>query len=206
MTDDELGLALAALARGQVVAAATETFFGLLAGARQPRALDALFALKRRDLHKGVALLVDGKATWSSLVPAIPEVADKVADHFWPGPLTIALEARADVDPRLTVDGTIAVRCPGPSDAARIVAAFGGPLTATSANRAGEPPCTTSADVARAFADALAAANLVVVDGTAPGGEPSTLLTVTSGALRIVRSGRIRESELWPFVRRPFNA
>jgi L-threonylcarbamoyladenylate synthase len=200
MTEEELSLAISALSRGAVVAAATETFFGLLADARQARALDAIFALKGRARDKGVALLVANRADWSSLVVEIPALAETLAAHFWPGPLTLALPSRPNLDPRLTVDGTVAVRQPGPSDAARIVAAFGAPLTATSANRAGAPPCVTSADVESAFAEALTNRGLVLVRGTAPGGEPSTLLAVTEHDVRVVRSGRIKESEWLPFV------
>lgn len=222
MSDDELALALSALAKGAVVAAATETFFGLLVDPRRPEALDALFALKGRHAEKGVALLVPGKAYWRELVTEMPELAEALADRFWPGPLTIALPARSDLDPRLTVSGTVAARSPGPSDAARIVSAFDAPLTATSANRAGAPPCVTSAEVKAAFPEALA--TLTVVSGVAPGGEPSTLVAVTREGgpkaapneatgpqaapsnvtpwrLDIVRAGRVRESDLLPFVR-----
>jgi L-threonylcarbamoyladenylate synthase len=217
MTDDELSLALGALARGAAVAAATETFFGLLVDPTRPRALDVLFAMKGRQAEKGVALLVPGKEAWRTLVAEIPELAEKLADHFWPGPLTIALAARPELDPRLTVAGTVAARCPGPSDAARIVAAFRAPLTATSANRAGEPACVTGDEVRAAFHEAVAAGDLVVVPGIAPGGEPSTLVAVapsnttaggpqaapsnmTAWRIDIVRSGRVRESELLSLV------
>jgi L-threonylcarbamoyladenylate synthase len=200
MTDDELAFALAALTRGGVVAAATETFFGLLVDPTTPGALDGLFALKGRDAEKGVALLVPGKDSWRALVTEIPPLAETLADHFWPGPLTIALPARAGLDPRLTVAGTVAARSPSPSDAARIVAAFGAPLTATSANRAGAPPCVTDGEVKAAFPEALAAGHLSVVPGVAPGGEPSTLVAVKGGRIHIVRSGRVRESELLPLV------
>jgi L-threonylcarbamoyladenylate synthase len=205
MTDDELSQALSALAKGAVVAAATETFFGLLADPRHPRALDALFDVKGRAADKGVALLVSGRDDWRTLVDEIPEIAETLAERFWPGPLTIALPAREGLDPRLMVDGTVAARAPGPSDAARIVAAYGAPLTATSANRAGAPPCVTSDEVKAAFPEAAVSFALTIVPGTAPGGEPSTLVAVTrhettTWRIRIVRSGRIQESDLLPFV------
>jgi len=196
MTHDELEAALAALARGGVVAAATETFFGLLADVRRPEAVETLFELKGRAEQKGVALLVPGQRAWESLVTDVPSVARRLADHFWPGPLTIALAARADLDPRITMNGTVAVRRPGPSDAARITDAWGGPLTATSANRAGEAPSSSSAKVAAVFREALASGRLMVVPGLAPGGEASTVVLVTNGGIQMVRCGRIQESEL----------
>jgi L-threonylcarbamoyladenylate synthase len=196
MTDDELSAALHALAQGAAVAAATETFFGLLVDPARPGALDALFALKGRQADKGVALLVPDKVAWRSLVTDIPALAEALADRFWPGPLTIALAARPGLDPRLTVDDTVGVRCPGASDAARIVSAFGAPLTATSANLAGAPACVTTLDVEAAFPDALREGRLALVPGTAPGGEPSTLVAVAGGRIRVVRSGRVSESDL----------
>jgi L-threonylcarbamoyladenylate synthase len=196
MTDEQLRFALSALSRGGVVAAATETFFGLLADPRLPGALDKLFALKGRAALKGVALLLPGKEAWRALVAEIPPLAERLADRFWPGPLSIALEARPELDRRLTVDGTVAVRWPGPSDAARITEAFGAPLTATSANVTGAPACASAEEVKKAFSAALGRGELAVVPGRASGGEPSTLVAVTPHGVRIVRSGRIRESDL----------
>jgi L-threonylcarbamoyladenylate synthase len=194
MTDDELGLAVATLRDGGIVAAATETFYGLLADARLAGTLDTLFRLKGRDAAKGVALLLPNEAAWRPLVADVPPVAERLAARFWPGPLTIALRARADLDPRLVVDGSIAVRWPGPSDAARIASAFGSPVTATSANRAGEPPCVTSEEVKAAFSQAPS--SWCVIEGRAEGGEPSTIVAADENRVRIVRSGRIRESDL----------
>jgi L-threonylcarbamoyladenylate synthase len=196
MTDDELALALSTLSRGGVVAAATETFFGLLADAREPRALDALFELKGRSREKGVALLIPDRAAWRALVTEVPPLAELLADHFWPGPLTVALPASAELDRRLTVDGTVAVRWAAASDAAAIAAAFGASLTATSANVAGAPPCVTSEGVRSAFAEPVARGELWVVSGSAPGGEPSTLVAVDADRVRVLRPGRIRESDL----------
>ncbi len=202
MTQDDLDSAIAALARGGVVAAATETFFGLLVDARRSDAVDALFELKGRAEQKGVALLVPGQRVWESLVIEVLPLARALADRFWPGPLTIALAARGDLDPRLTMNATVAVRRPGPSDASRITEAWGGPLTATSANLAGEPPAASSAEVTRtpAFRDAIASGRLTVVPGLAPGGQASTVVLVTRDHVQMVRCGRIEETELAAIV------
>ncbi len=200
LTDEQLAAALAALARGSVVAAATETFFGLLADARRSDALDCVFALKGRHVEKGVALLLPDADSWPSLVTEIPELARHLAERFWPGPLTIALPARSNVDPRLTIDGTVAARWGAPSDASRIVEAFGAALTATSANLAGQTPCLTSDAIATSFPDALRNGHLTLVPGQAPGGPPSTLVAVTRDRVRIVRRGRVDERELARFI------
>jgi L-threonylcarbamoyladenylate synthase len=196
MTEGELARALAVLAEGRVVAIATETFFGLLADARRPDAIEHVFRLKGRDAAKGVALVLPDRAAWGALVTSIPPLAGALAGAFWPGPLTIALPAVPSVDARLVIDGTVAVRLPGPSDASRLTAAFGAPLTATSANLAGAPPARTDAEAAAPFADAIARGDLFVVSGQAPGGAPSTLVRVDRERVKILRDGQITRADL----------
>jgi L-threonylcarbamoyladenylate synthase len=196
MTEDELPRALRVLSEGGIVAVATETFFGLLADARRRDAIDRVFALKGRDAAKGVALLLPDRTAWASLVTAIPPLAALLADRFWPGALTVALAARSDLDPRLQSAGTVAVRWPGASDAGRIAAAFGAPLTATSANLTGQKPAESSDDVEAAFGDAVARGELLVLSGRAPGGAPSTVVRVEGERVTVLRHGQIRESDL----------
>jgi len=193
---DEWARALAALGRGHVVAAATETFFGLLADASQSAAIDRVFLLKGRAADKGIALLLPDREAWGALVTEIAPVAALLADRFWPGPLTISLPARSNVDPRLTVHGKVAVRWAGDSVGASLARAFGAPLTATSANLAGEPSCATPEQVVRAFAQAAGRGDLVILPGRAPGGSPSTLVEITGERVRIVRPGHVSRSDL----------
>jgi len=196
MTPDDLHRALGVLAEGGVVAAATETFFGLLADARRPSAVDRVFSLKGRDAAKGVALLLPDRAAWAPLVTEIPPLAALLADAFWPGPLTVVLPARPGLDARLQSEGTVAVRWPGTSDASRLTAAFGAPLTATSANLAGHAPAQESSEVEAAFPRAVARGELCVVSGLAPGGAPSTLVRIDEGRVKVLRLGQIRENDL----------
>jgi L-threonylcarbamoyladenylate synthase len=188
--------AVAALRAGQVVAAATETLFGLLADARRPEALDALFSLKARGSDKGVPLLLPARGAWELLVNEIPPLAARLADAFWPGPLSIALPARADVDARLCVEDTVAVRLPGSSPAADLARLSGLVLTATSANPPGAPAPSSAAQVCAAFERALAERALLVVDGVAAGGPPSTLVVVRGPSLRVVREGAVAAREV----------
>ena len=191
MTGELDQAALAQLARGGVVAAATETLFGLLTDASDPRAIDRLIALKPRGHEKGIPLIVPSIAVWRGLVFALPPLAERLALAFWPGPLTIALAAAPGVDARLLVEGTVAVRLPGESAAAALASAHGGPLTATSANAPGEPPAVDADEVRRAFAPAVAKGDLHVAPGRAQGGAPSTIVTVSGEDWRVVRSGAV---------------
>ena len=182
---------VAALERGLVVAIATESSFGLFADATRPDALDTLLRVKPRGAEKGIPVVLPDAASWQVLVPEVPRAAQALADAFWPGALSIALPARPGVDARLTLDGSVAVRVPGPSPAAQLAKFFGKPLTATSANPPGEPAALISEEVERSLAQPIAAGLLVVAPGVSPGGLPSTLLSVVRERVRAVRSGRV---------------
>lgn len=183
--------ALDQLAAGRVVAVATESFFGLLADAESPAAIDCLLSLKPRGADKGVPLLLPDIESWGTLVDVIPPTAERLARAFWPGPLSIALPARPGVDPRVALDGSVAVRVPGACAALHIVRAFARPLTATSANLPGAAPACEDGAVRQAFAEAITDGRLLLVSGTSPGGRPSTIVIVEGGATRVVREGAI---------------
>jgi L-threonylcarbamoyladenylate synthase len=183
--------ALLALERSGVVAAPTETFFGLLADATRQEAIDRLFCIKPRGHEKGVPLLLPDRATWRTLVRELPPTAERLAEAFWPGPLTIALPAAPELDPRLLVDGRVAVRLPADSLAARLAQARGCPLTATSANRTGEPPATAAEQVRAAFGLELGRSELFLAGERAPGGAPSTVVVVDNDRWRLVRAGAV---------------
>src|SRR4051812_26813759 len=149
--------ALAQLAAGKVVAAATESYFGLLADIENRIAVEALFALKPRGADKGVPTILPSRAAWSALVAGeIPSLAQAFADAHWPGGLSIALPSAPHVSPRVALDGSLAVRLPGASPAAELARRFGRPLSATSANLPGAPPATRSGEVEVAFAGPVA--------------------------------------------------
>jgi L-threonylcarbamoyladenylate synthase len=199
--EESLERAVAQLRRGGVVAAATETFFGLLADVTNPVALDALYRLKPRGAAS--ALIVSSEAVWSTLVEAPPRRALALARAFWPGPLTLVLRARAGVDPRLLVDGTIGVRIPGPSAASRLCRAMGTPLTATSANAHGQPPAAQASNVRASFPDASRSGELYVVEGQSPGGLPSTLVRIEGERISVIREGAIAARDIEAASRSP---
>jgi L-threonylcarbamoyladenylate synthase len=182
------------LEAGGVVAIATESFFGLLADVTSPKALDALFSLKPRGADKSVGLILPWPEAWPSLVVDVPPAAHALGSALWPGPLSIALPAATDVDPRLAPNGTIAVRDPGPCPARELARAFGRPLTATSANQPGAPPAVRDADVRAAFGPGIEDGRLTVVPGESPGGRPSTLVVVDGPSVRLLRPGAVPES------------
>lgn len=190
---EELTKAVAHLRAGGVVAVATETFFGLCADARRASAVEAVFALKGREETKASALLIPSEDLWGTLVTEVPPLGKRLSARFWPGPLTIALPAREEVHPLLKYRSKVAVRVPGASPALDLVRAFGGPLTATSANPTGSPSSRTADDVKSYFAGR---AGLFVLGGEAPGGMPSTVIELADGAWKMVRPGAVPASVL----------
>jgi L-threonylcarbamoyladenylate synthase len=183
--------AVAALRRGEVVAFPTESSYGLGVDARSEAALARLFAVKRREPGKPPPILVSGADMLAMLVTRVPQKAAELIARFWPGPLTLVLPARADLPEAIVSDGGVGVRQSPHPIAAALVAAFGAPVTATSANLSGQPPALTAAE-------ARALAGVHVLDGgPAPGAPPSTVVRVADDSrLTIVRSGAIDPSQL----------
>ncbi|HEY0467551.1 MAG TPA: L-threonylcarbamoyladenylate synthase [Polyangiaceae bacterium] len=198
----EIERALAELAAGRVVAAATESYFGLLADIQNPLAVEALFALKPRGADKGVPTILPSRSAWPSLVAGtIPSLAQAFADAHWPGGLSIALPAAPSVAARVALDGSLAVRLPGASPAAELARRFGRPLSATSANLPGAPPATRSEAVEAAFPEAIAGGALFVLSGESPGGAPSTVVRVSEAGYAVARVGAVAPSLLEAIAR-----
>jgi tRNA threonylcarbamoyl adenosine modification protein (Sua5/YciO/YrdC/YwlC family) len=188
LTAAELARLVGLLRAGGVVACPTETFVGLLADARNPAAVAEVVRLKGRAADQAIGLLLPDVAALDAVVVDVPTRARELATQHWPGPLSLVLRARPELPDALKRDGTVSVRVPGPSLALELVRAFGAPLTATSANRSGEPAARTGAEVRAVFGDALAA----IVEGESPGGLASTIIDATGLELRVLRAGPIR--------------
>lgn len=183
----DLARLVSVLEAGGVVACPTETLLGLLADARNPRAVERVAALKGRPSDMPIALLVPNADVVTEVAQAPSEEARRLMAAHWPGPLTVLLKAHRDLDRRLVRDGKVGVRVPGPSLAAELVRAFGHPLTATSANRTGEPPVRSVEELPPSIRDGVDGA----VAGRSPGGPPSTLIDTTTSPMTVLRPGAI---------------
>src|SRR5207248_3812322 len=129
-------------------------FYGLGADATSRRALARLFAVKARDAAKPVGLIVSDLAMAAALVRELPPMARRLAEVFWPGPLTLVLDAGANIAPELIgPDGGLGMRVSSHPMATELVRRFGRPITATSANLAGAPPAETLAQARASFGD-----------------------------------------------------
>jgi len=175
------------LEQGGIVACPTETWLGLLADARNHGAIERVAELKGRPADMPIALLLPDAQAVTEVASSFSGEAKALMQAYWPGPLTILLAARSGLSPRLTRDGKVGVRVPGPSPAADLVRAFGRPVTATSANLSGEPPLCSAEELPPRIAEGLGG----VVPGVSPGGAPSTLIDTTTSPMRILRAGAI---------------
>ena len=175
------------VAAGGVIAFRTDTLYGLGVDPFNRAALGALRALKGREEHKPV-LVVLGEATDAGRFTASgAKLFEALSARFWPGALTLVVAARTEVPAELTAHtGTVGVRLPDDEEVRALIRACGGALTATSANRAGQTPARTAAEVAAAFPNGL---DLIIDGGTARSAQPSTVVDVSGPEARLIREG-----------------
>jgi L-threonylcarbamoyladenylate synthase len=186
---DADGIARAAelLSGGSLVAFPTDTVYGLACRTGDEQALARLFAAKRRPPEKSVAWLVGSATGVGGAGFQMGPMAQRLADRFWPGPLTLVLEAADGT-------GSQAFRVPDHPTARALLAACGG-LAVSSANRSGEPETQDADDVLVAFADADEP--ITVVDGgRVPGGVASSVLDLTVSPPRLLREGALSRAEI----------
>ena len=133
------------LRAGGLVAIPTETVYGLAANALDSAAVKKIYEAKGRPSDNPLIVHISSVEQWPELVRGkIPENARKLAEAFWPGPLTVILE-KSGIIPSVTSGGldTVAVRCPAHPLARAVIEAAGVPLAAPSANLSGRPSPTT---------------------------------------------------------------
>jgi L-threonylcarbamoyladenylate synthase len=190
LTPDAAGIARAAalLRAGRLVAFPTETVYGLGADATNGRAVAGIFAAKRRPRFNPLIVHVTGLEAAERLAE-LPPPARRLAEAFWPGPLTLVAPLRpgAGVAELVTAGlPTLAVRVPAHSLAQALLAAFGGPVAAPSANPSGQVSPTTAAHVLEALGGRIAA---VLDGGPCPVGLESTIIGFDGARPLLLRPG-----------------
>jgi L-threonylcarbamoyladenylate synthase len=196
--------AVALLAAGNVIAAPTDTVYGIAARLDRPEALRRLFVSKSRPETRAIPILI-GDANVAAELCADPHALMALASAFWPGALTVVTEARPGLPPEVITfsdEGTetVALRLPANDIMRALCRRSGGALAVTSANASGEQPATSTAAVLGAQLSHLAA---VVDGGQTPGPLPSTIVSVTGSRLHVIREGvipRERVTTVWDKV------
>lgn len=179
------------LESGMVVALPTDTFYGLAVDPVNLRAVEQIYELKTRAKHKPLSLLIADVAQAYELVREVNSVFDRLAETFWPGPLTVIVKAGSRLPLRVTAQtGNVALRVPEATIARAVVKQLGLPITATSANVAGAPECTHARCVREQLGDQLP---LIVDGGPTARAQPTTIVDLSGGgdSWTIVREGAI---------------
>ncbi len=181
---------------GNVVALPTDTFYGLAVDPVNLYAVERIYDLKNRARHKPLSLLISDVAQAYGLARNIDTAFDRLAERFWPGPLTIIVKASSRLPLRVTANtGNVALRVPEAAISRAVVDRLGLPITATSANLHGLPECTH----ARAVFDQLGDKIPLIVDGGPTSRTVATTIVDLSGggnSWMILREGAIPTHEI----------
>lgn len=177
------------LRAGRIVAFPTDTFYGLAADPSSPDAVRALFDVKGRDASMAMPLIAARLDQVRRAGGPLNAAAERLARAFWPGPLSIVLDAAGTIVPEVHAGRqTVAIRIPAHRIAVALAEAFGGAITATSANLSGQPPVSRASALGPVAADPRV---LVVDAGETPGGAPSTIVDVRDDPPRLIRPGAL---------------
>lgn len=176
------------LRQGGVIACPTETFVGLLADGHCPAAIERILRMKGRDARHSLALLIPDLACMADWIEPLSALAQALVAQHWPGPLTLVVPLKRRMHPALVKDGKVGIRVPGPSPALQIAQAFGGPLTATSANLSGALPVMDSQALDRSIAAEVDA----IVPGSGVLDSPSTIVDVSTDSPVVLRQGAVK--------------
>ena len=191
-----ISLVVDSLQSGNVVALPTDTFYGLAVDPVNLRAVDRIYDLKSRARHKPLSLLISDVPQAYELARNIDTAFDRLAERFWPGPLTIVVKAGSKLPLRVTANtGNVALRVPEATICRAVVSRLGLPITATSANLRGEAECTYAGCVRDQFGDKLP---LIVDGGPTARSTPTTIVDLSGGAnsWMILREGAIPTHEI----------
>ena len=184
-----LARAAAVLDRGGLVVIPTDTVYGVAARLDHPAAIARLYVAKGRPEEKPIPVLIASPGELARLTRDLPPGAEALVARFWPGALTVALPRAATVPDEVTAGlDTVGLRMPDHPFALALIAACGGALAVTSANRSGEPSLCEAAAVMAAIGWAV---DLVVDGGRTPGGRSSTVIALDAAGPRVLREGPI---------------
>jgi tRNA threonylcarbamoyl adenosine modification protein (Sua5/YciO/YrdC/YwlC family) len=182
------------LRRGEVVGIPTDTLYGLAADPFNLAAVERVFRIKGRVETKALPILIDSVASAAILARELPDAFHRLAKTFWPGGLTLIVEASDRLPLKVTGNtGRVALRWPNCRVVTKLLEKVQGPVTGTSANLSGFPPCSSAQQVAKQLGERLP---LILDAGETGKTIPSTIVDVRGDDWRIIREGAISEAEI----------
>jgi L-threonylcarbamoyladenylate synthase len=191
-SSDAIQQALKVLQAGGLVAFPTDTVYGVGALAFDDKAVESIYKAKDRPIEKAIPVLIGDAEDITKISSGVPLIAKKLAERFWPGPLTIVVPKHLSLPDSVSATNTVGVRVPD-HVVARSVLRAAGPMAVTSANLSGQPSPSTAQEV---FAQLNGRIALIVDGGKTPGGVPSTLVDCTGPQPIVVRQGPISLNQI----------
>jgi L-threonylcarbamoyladenylate synthase len=180
--------------RGELVAIPTDTFYGIAADPFNLAAVDQIYRVKGRPETRALPILVNSVAQAVSLALDVPYSFHKLAAKFWPGPLTLLVEASTGIPLKITADtGNVALRWPKSVFVCSLIDLVKGPITGTSGNISGQPACATAVDLFEQMGDRLP---LIIDAGETPGNLASTIVKLEGNDWTVMREGVISEQQI----------
>ncbi len=189
---DILQTALELIKADGVIVMPTDTVYGVGCDAWSDAGIQRLYDLKHRSLGKSIPILIGSIRQLELVANAVPFAAQRLAEKFWPGALTLVLPKHAGLPGTISTDDTIGVRYPNHPFTAALLEASG-PMAVTSANLSGMPNTTTAAQVREQLSESI---DLLIDGGETPGPVPSTVVDCTRSAPRVLRVGLIGVEEI----------
>ncbi len=191
---DLLALAAETIRRGGIVAFPTETVYGLGADTFNPEAVKKIFIAKERPLDNPLIVHISSTLQLDDLAIDIPEEVYRLAEKFWPGPLTVVIPKNPRVPKEVTAGlPTIAIRMPAHPVALKLIELSGIPIAAPSANRAGRPSPTTAEHVIQ---DLYGRVDVIIDAGETLYGVESTIIDLTRKPPVLLRPGAMPIEEI----------
>jgi L-threonylcarbamoyladenylate synthase len=185
---------------GGVVVFPTHSLYGMAANAFDKTAVDQIFRIKKRPSRKPLLLLIKNRDDILQLARCIPPPAQSLMDQFWPGKLTIIVDAVDELPKRLTAGtGRIGIRLTAHPVARSLIAATGTPITGTSANLSGKPGCSQISRLHSAIARKV---DMILDAGPLKAGGGSTVVEVSDEEVLMLREGPISSEELKTTLRK----
>ena len=177
------------LNEGGVIAIPTDTLYALSASAFNDDGINKVFGIKHRPLNMPVPLFIGELEDLNYYCSDIPELAWKLGETFWPGGLSIVLNKNISIPDTVTGSkGSVALRIPNHPIPRHLVKLLKAPLTGTSANISGNPPCTKASEVREQLGKTV---DLIIDGGQLNMNLPSTIIDLTGSMPKILRSGAV---------------
>lgn len=194
VTEESITLAADLLRQGELVALPTETVYGIAADARNGEAVHKIFAAKGRPQDNPLIVHIYGMEMLKGIVSQVPERARKLAEAFWPGPLTMVMPRGPEVSD-VTCAGldTVGVRMPSHPVVQAVIRASGVAFAAPSANLSGKPSPTNAQDT---LADMDGRLPLILDGGESAVGVESTVISVVGPQPMLLRPGYITKEQM----------